>query len=188
MSRVKRLGLLLGAVVALTAAALLVSWAGLPERSAYTGQILPDEGWVAPEIGAAAPPFERLTLTDQNLNLRHLRGKPVIINFWATWCGPCVAEMPALQAVYDRYEAEGLRIIAVNMGESRQTVQDWVTEMGLTFDIVLDENGAVTRLYWLRVQPTTFIISPEGIITAIFYGQTTEQAVTDALIPFLYRE
>lgn len=170
------------AVVCFAAALVLVVTAGLPERAAYSGQILPNGQVIAPEIGAFAPSWSAPTL-DGSIDLSALRGTPVVINFWATWCVPCAVEMPELQAFHEAHPAA--RVLAVNLGESRRLIVDWVTQLGLTFDIVLDTDQSIASLYRLRGQPSTYVVSPGGVITSIFYGPTTRQALEGALEPFL---
>lgn len=174
--------LLLGALASLAIAVVLLLAAGLPQRAAYSGEILANGQIVAPEIGANAPTFFAPTLGG-SVDLPQLRGTPVVINFWATWCVPCRVEMPELQALHEAQP--DVRVLAVNLGEPLDLIVDWVTHFGLTFDIVLDAEQTIAANYRLRGQPSTYIVSPEGTITAIFYGPTTQQALEAALEPFL---
>jgi thiol-disulfide isomerase/thioredoxin len=176
-----RLWLGAGALACFAAAFAVLLAAGLPSRASYSGQILPDGQAVAPEISAFAPPFRALTL-DGEISLTTLRGAPVVVNFWATWCVPCRVEMPELQAFHEAYPA--IPIVAVNLGESREQIVDWGTRLGLTFDLALDADGSIASLYRLRGQPSTYIVSPSGVITAIFYGPTTRQQLEAALAPY----
>lgn len=168
----------------LTAGWLFIE-AGLPQRATYTGQISENGLTIAPELNSIAPNFEQPTLTGASISLESLRGSPVVVNFWATWCEPCQVEMPDLQAVYAEYQADGLRILAVNLGEPSPLVSEWVRSFGLTFDILLDARQSVAALYYLRGQPSTYIISPQGIITDIFYGPVSAGALRAALAPYL---
>jgi thiol-disulfide isomerase/thioredoxin len=177
-----RLWLGAGALACFAAALVLLLAAGLPSRAAYSGQISPAGQLVAPEIGAFAPPWRAPTLTS-TVDLQALRGAPVVINFWATWCVPCRVEMPELQAFHEAQPA--VPIVAVNLGESRELIVDWVSRLGLTFDIALDADGSIASLYRLRGQPSTYVVSPGGVITAIFYGPTTRQSLEAALAPFI---
>jgi peroxiredoxin len=181
----RRVALLLGATILISMAAALVITAGLPSRAAYTGWIIDGGRLVAPEINALAPPFELPSLDESLVELARLRGAPVVINFWATWCAPCRVEMPELQQVYETHQATGLRILAVNLGEPAPVVQEWVDTMGLTFDILLDGDQAVSMLYRVRVQPSTFIISPQGNIVQIFHGPVTVGQLEAVLTPWL---
>ena len=181
----RRIALLAGSFVCLLAALALVAFAGLPSRADYSGFRLPGEHAFAPEIDALAPPFSGLTPDGATVNLLALRGAPVLINFWATWCAPCKAEMPAIEAVYARYRDQGLRVLAVNLGEPASAAAQWTSDLGLNVDVVLDPNGAIASLYRLRGQPSTYVVAPTGVITQIFYGPTTEAALESALQPFL---
>jgi peroxiredoxin len=166
------------AVVVLIAAAVLLYQTGLPQRADYSGLVIDGLGVVAPEIGAFAPPFEQANLSGDTLALFDLRGESVVINFWATWCPPCIVEMPALQDLHDE---TGVRIIGVNMGEEHAIAAAWIAENGITFDIVLDPQGQVSQTYRLRGQPSTYVVAPDGIITHIFYGTVAMAALQDAL-------
>lgn len=170
-------------VLTLLAVALLVT-SGLPQREHFTGELVAGE-WVAPEINALAPPIVNTTLAGEDINLQNLQGKLIIINFWATWCVPCRVEMPLLQSFFERYHEQGLEVIAVNMGENQLTVQDWITDFGYTFTVILDEDQSLFNRYQIRGQPSTFIVSPQGIITDIFYGPISERGLDNALQPFL---
>jgi peroxiredoxin len=184
MIGLKRSALLIGAVACWVTAFLIVVQTGLPERADYTGYLEAGQR-VAPELNAIAPPFTLPALAGDNVRLADLRGRVVIINFWATWCEPCEFEIPELQAVYQRYKARGLRLLAVNLGESRPAVQQWVDTLGLTFDVLLDERQQVAAQYQLRGQPSTYIISPEGMITQIIYGPVSRETLEAAIAPFL---
>jgi peroxiredoxin len=151
---------------------------GLPDRADYSGQMIAGLGRVAPEIGEIAPPIEQPTLSGETLNLLNLRGESVVVNFWATWCLPCIVEMPALQALHDE---SGVQVIGVNIAESRSVVEQWIAENGITFDIVLDPQGQVSGQYRLRGQPSTYVVAPNGIITHIFYGAVSMDALRNAL-------
>jgi peroxiredoxin len=180
----RRMALLFGAIICLSTALVLVAQAGLPTRAEYTGILTADGQEIAPELNAFAPPFALQTINGSTLNLNSLRGLPVLINFWATWCEPCKVEMPSLQAIYDTYKDRGLRIVAVNLGEAPDTVRTWVQQMNLTFDVVLDPTAKIATLYQLRGQPSTYVVSPGGIISQIFFGPTTESALETALAPY----
>jgi thiol-disulfide isomerase/thioredoxin len=176
-----RLTLSISALVCFGIAVALLITAGLPNRAAYTGQILSNGQAIAPEIGAFAPPIRAQTL-DGTVDLAALRGTPAIVNFWATWCVPCRVEMPELQAFHQMHP--DARVLAVNLGESRRLIVDWVRQFGLTFDVVLDADQSIATLYHLRGQPSTYIVAPDGMITSIFYGPTTRQTLESALAAF----
>ncbi len=168
-----------GACIALMLAAWLVVSAGLPQRADYTGETITSLGRVAPEIGSLAPPFSARTLGGDTANLMALRGKSVVINFWATWCVPCRTEMPELQALH---ETNGVPVLAVNLAEPETAVQRWADEFELSLTLVLDPDRHIAEAYHLRGQPSTYVVAPDGIITHIFYGATTEDTLNAALL------
>jgi peroxiredoxin len=118
----------------------------------------------APVVGATAPSFALATLDGQRVDLRALRGTPLVLNFWATWCEPCRTEMPLLQSRYEAGRSAGLRILAINFDEPEPQVRSFVDELGLTFDILLDPGAYVQDLYRVRGYPTTFFVDARGVI------------------------
>lgn len=160
--------------------------AGLPNRAEYTGSHIENIGYVAPEIDSIAPPFTLSTLEFDPLSVDDLDDTVVIINFWATWCVPCRAEMPELQDLYDAYD-DKIRILGVNLGESPQSVAQWIEEFDLTFDILLDPLQSVAQLYQIRGQPSTYVLDKHHVIRAIYYGpvqmEQLEHDVTQLLDP-----
>ncbi len=125
-----------------------------------------------PEIGNLAPDFQLDNLDGQPVALSDFRGKPVLVNFWASWCPPCRAEMPFIQDTFaDRKWAdEGLVVIAIDIGESPSTVREFVKNYGLTFPVLLDVTRDVSLEYYVRGIPTTFLIDRDGIIREIKIG------------------
>lgn len=172
-----------GAALCVLGALTVLLAAGLPERADSSAVEIEGLSF-APEPGQLAPPFSAQTPNGETVSLLAPRGKPVILNFWATWCGPCAAEMPELQRVYDVY-GDQVALVGVNTGESAQVVDAWAQARGLTFPLVLDEAREIAALYQLRGQPTTFLISPEGRIVDIIYGPTTFEGLSLALTSFL---
>jgi len=142
---------------------------GLPNREDYTGSFVETIGYVAPEINNIAPPFTLSTNSFEQLTLHDLSESVIIVNFWATWCVPCRAEMPELQDLYQTYEHK-IRILGVNLGESPQSVAQWINEYDLTFDILLDPLQSVAQLYQIRGQPSTYVLDRHHVIHAIYYG------------------
>ena len=165
-------------MVCFAGAIALIVWGGLPERAEFTAFAISEAGIVAPETGAIAPPIEATTLDGTPIRLDALRGEVVIVNFWATWCGPCRFEMPELQRLYETQD--NVRIIAVNLQEDEAEVQRWADAFGLTYPIVIDE-GAIARRYAFRDPPTTFVIAPDGVIARTIYGPVTMESL-EALV------
>jgi len=132
-----------------------------------------------PRAGFSAPDF---TLSDADgtpIHLADLRGQPVIVNLWASWCGPCRAEMPALQRVHEAYKDTGLVILAVNATnqDSETAALAFAYELGLTFPILFDIDGQVSRLYELRALPSTYFIRPDGTIEEVVIGGPMAEAL-----------
>lgn len=133
-----------------------------------------DGASAAPALGAPAPDFELETLSGGKLSLEDLRGKTVLLNFWATWCGPCRVEMPAIQSRFEQHHPE-LEVLAINFDEPANQVQAYVQELGLTFTVLLDPGGEVQRLYRIRGYPSTYIVDEDGIIRVQHIGLMTEE-------------
>ena len=102
--------------------------------------------------------------------LNDLKGKVVFLNFWATWCGPCRAEMPSMEALHNSYREKGLEILAVNSGENQAQVLAFMTGNQLSFPVALDMDGKVSMAYGIQAIPTSFLIDREGKIIARLVG------------------
>ena len=121
-------------------------------------------------IGNPAPDFSLPSLNGQRIGLQGFSGKPVILNFWATWCAPCKDEMPLLEAISKKY-GSGLAVIAINEGDSLSAVKEFVAKENLDLQILLDEESEVGDLYKLSGYPTSVFIDGKGIIQAIYLGE-----------------
>ena len=133
----------------------------------------------APQKGFLAPTFTLETLEGKSVTLSDLRGKMVLLNFWATWCPPCRAEMPAFQEAYADYVEKDFVIIAVNATaqDSPEAVAEFIAEFGLSFPIMLDRTGEVNRLYQVQSLPTSFFIDKDGVIQEVVVGGLAEAMV-----------
>jgi len=134
---------------------------------------LPDEEERSVELGSYAPDFTLVSLDGESVTLSELRGSTVVLNFWASWCAPCRYEMPLLQATYEAYGADGLVVLAVNMGEERRRVEGFVEDMVATFPVFGDEETRVGSLYRVRGAPTTYFIDRDGVVRQRYVGQLT---------------
>ena len=128
----------------------------------------------SPVIGSPASDFELINLVGDRIRLSELRGTVVLINFWATWCGPCRLEMPGIQERFERYHPE-LAILAVDFDEPADDVQKFVDELGLTFEVLLDPGAKVQDLYRVRGYPTTYLVDTVGIVQVHHIGLMTEE-------------
>ena len=138
------------------------------------------------EVGEPVPDFRLETPDGGELRLSDFRGQAVVLNFWATWCAPCRAEMPDLQAVHDEHAATGdLTVVGIDLQESSGSVLSFAEELELTFPLALDRNGDVVERYGLIGLPGTFFIDAEGILRARVLGQLSgdllPNGVADAL-------
>ena len=118
-----------------------------------------------------APDFTLNALDGAPLTLSSLRGQAVVLNFWATWCPPCQAEMPELQAAHQRYGESGLVVLGVNQAEAPDVVQSFLETRGLDFPVVLDSRGIASQLYQVNSLPSTFFIDRSGVIRGVVIGQ-----------------
>lgn len=140
---------------------------------------------VGADVGQQAPNFEIVTDAGETQQLSDLRGDAVLLNFWATWCGPCRVEMPEFERVEQQRGDDGLTVLAVNNRETAQKVRAFRDEIGVTFPFALDETGAIQTLYGVREYPTTLLIDRDGIVLARHVGPLTadqlERLVQSAL-------
>jgi peroxiredoxin len=133
----------------------------------------------APRPGFLAPDFSLPTGLGEVITLSGLRGRPILINIWASWCRPCRAEMPAIQEVYAAYQKQGFVVLGVNatQQDSQAAALAFAQEMGLSFPILLDQEGEVTRLYETRAFPTSFFIDEQGIVREVVVGGPMAEAL-----------
>ncbi|MFC2013832.1 peroxiredoxin family protein [Chloroflexota bacterium] len=127
---------------------------------------------VGPQVGKFAPDFTFKDPDGKSVSLSGLRGRPVMLNFWKTWCGPCKYEMPLIQDLaYDKERAEaGLILLTVNSGESADTVLKFMKKNGFSFPVLLDIKKVIMWSYNVRNIPTTFFIGRDGIISLVKVG------------------
>jgi cytochrome c biogenesis protein CcmG, thiol:disulfide interchange protein DsbE len=144
----------------------------------------------APQQGFVAPGLTLDTLDGKKVSLSDLRGKVILINFWASWCPPCKAEMQAIQHTYEAYREQGLVVLAVNTtyqddaGAARQFAQ----AEGLTFPLLADQSGDIFRLYQVRALPTSFFVDRQGKIQSVVIGGPMAEALIRSRIETLLKE
>ena len=149
---------------------------------ALAPQLNPTGKAAAAQEGRAAPDFRLRSVDGIDLQLSDLRGDFVLLNFWATWCGPCRDETPDLQALFQTARREtaqgGLIVVGVNQQEEPDTVRAFTSEFGVTYPVVLDRAGEVSEAYRVgRGLPMTFLVNPAGVIERIYYGRITSDAL-----------
>ena len=128
-------------------------------------------------VGQLAPSFSADTSDGKTLTLDELRGTPVALNFWATWCAPCRAEMPELQSAVTRYADQGLVVLGIDASESAEQVEAYMDDLALTFPSVIDPDGSIAILYGVYAFPTTIWLDAEGIVRIRHLGALTKDDI-----------
>ena len=131
--------------------------------------------------GKAAPDFALKGLDDKTVKLSDLKGSVVVVDFWATWCGPCVQSLPHLDKLYKDKAADGLKVLAVNLKEEQDHVQDFVTKKGWKLPVILDSDGNVAEAYKASGIPETVVIGKDGKIKKIFVGSGNEKGIAEVV-------
>ncbi|HSG96808.1 MAG TPA: TlpA disulfide reductase family protein [Woeseiaceae bacterium] len=120
--------------------------------------------------GQAAPDFALKSSTGDNLRLSEYRGDVVMVNFWATWCGPCRQEMPLLDQLYSRYQRVGFSLLGVNIDDDSRRAMQMVEELGVNFPVLFDARKEVSKLYEVEAMPVTVIIDRQGTVRYVHHG------------------
>ncbi|MBI3961263.1 MAG: TlpA family protein disulfide reductase [Deinococcus sp.] len=128
-------------------------------------------------VGQRALNFTLQTADGRTVSLADYRGRPVLVNFWGTWCTVCREEFPVFEQVYRRYRDQGFEILTVNIGESAAAVRQYAQDMGLSMPMLLDSDRAITQAYRVFGTPTNIIIDKNGIITDRMTRGLEEQAL-----------
>ncbi len=161
--------------VALLVAGPVWLWVSRVPAEAQTVNLNPD-----PAVGRPAPDFALTTLDGKGFRLSDLRGKPVVINFWATWCAPCRSEMPSLQTAATRFD-DAVVVVGVDQGEDARTVQAFVDELGVTFPIPLDKEMVASERYNVKGLPTTYFVDAEGVIRHLWVGEMNSVILAEGI-------
>ncbi len=120
--------------------------------------------------GQVAPDFALKSSSGDNLRLSEYRGDVVMVNFWATWCGPCRQEMPLLDELYSRYERVGFSLLGVNIDDDSRKAMSMVSELGVSFPVLFDARKEVSKLYEVEAMPVTVLIDREGTVRYVHHG------------------
>lgn len=133
---------------------------------------LPQAGELASYNGAVLPDFTLFDLQDNKHTLSSYRGNVVMVNFWATYCGPCIKEMPSLQRLKQKMAGKPFTILAVDMAEEKRDVQAFLTQhqIKIDFPVLLNPEGKVVEEWMITAVPTTFVIDPKGTIRYALFG------------------
>ena len=136
---------------------------------------------------APAPDFTLHSMAGANLRLQEQRGQVVMLNFWASWCGPCRVEMPRLNRLYQKYHASGFQLLGVNVDDDVRNAAGVSSQLGLQFPVLLDTEKRVSRLYDLSTMPSTVLIDRDGRVRYVHLGykdgyeQTYEDQIRELL-------
>ena len=120
--------------------------------------------------GQPAPDFALKSSTGENMRLSEYRGDVVMINFWATWCGPCRQEMPLLDELYSRYQRVGFNLLGVNIDDDSGRAMDMIEDLGVNFPVLFDARKEVSELYDVSAMPVTVIVDREGTVRYVHHG------------------
>ncbi|WP_438348063.1 redoxin domain-containing protein [Paenibacillus sp. FA6] len=127
------------------------------------------------EVGAVAPDFVATNMEGQQVRLSEYRGKVVLINFWASWCIPCIREMPLIHSVFQSQDKD-VETLFINVGDTKGTVNEFMNDQQFTFPVIIDITGKVSGLYGITGLPATFIIDKSGTFNRVIVGEVTDNA------------
>lgn len=153
---------------------------GVALTAAVFGLALARQNQTQPETGAA-PDFTITTFEGQEITLSDLRGQVVILNFWASWCGPCRIEAPDLQRVYERYKDRGVEMIGIAYVDTEAKSLAFIAEFGLTYPNGPDLGTRISDRYNLQGVPETFVIDQNGDVAEFIYATTNERQLSEIL-------
>ena len=122
------------------------------------------------KLQSSAPDFTLKSLNGGNLRLEEYRGQVVLINFWASWCGPCRQEMPVLDRLHQRYEDTGFAVLGVNVEGEERPARELVEKTNVTFPVVIDDGQKVSELYDLKAMPSTVVVDRDGVVRYVHRG------------------
>tara|TARA_Y100000588_G_C14024944_1_gene825966 strand:- start:384 stop:932 length:549 start_codon:yes stop_codon:yes gene_type:complete len=170
------------AIVIVLVIASFFGWWELTSHSPTNSVLDAGESSLKIKVGEQVPNFRLETPDDSELQLSDFVGRAVVLNFWATWCSPCRAEMPALQQIANGYgPSRELVVVGINMMESPEVVKSYTKELGLSFPMALDRKGVLAARYGLIGLPATFFIDADGILQAQALGQLHGELLQDGI-------
>ena len=135
-----------------------------------------------------APPFARSSLQNERVDLAALRGRVVLLNFWATWCGPCQVEMPRFVQWQEKYKAEGLSVVGVSMDDDSEPVKSFMNKRKLNYPIVMGDEKLGLAYGGVLGLPVTYLIDRKGLIRARYQGATNLDAMETAIRRLLQKQ
>lgn len=142
-------------------------------------------GLYPPRVGQPMPDLTLSDLSGKLVRLSDFAGQPVLINAWATWCPPCRAEMPLLNAYYLQHKADGFVILAVNAGETQSQVSQFISQAGFSFPVLLDADSAALSRLGVFSFPTSILVGRDGMVKKIHVGLITSETMQTEIAPLL---
>lgn len=149
---------------------LILFFATTFELSFAHGDAWKEMGVIKPKVASEVTDFALLNLNGKEVEISSFRNKVVLLNFWATWCGPCKKEMPAMEKLYGKYKERGFVILGIDYMEKKDKAINFMKKMNLTFPILLDPKGSVAKLFNVYAIPSSFLIDKKGRVRGIAYG------------------
>jgi cytochrome c biogenesis protein CcmG, thiol:disulfide interchange protein DsbE len=138
-----------------------------------------------PLLDAPAPNIALRDIDGHEIRLSDYRGRPVIVNFWASWCIPCREEFPLLKEARKRYAAQGLEILGVVFDDDPETARAYMARAGAAWPALVDADGAIAAAYLVNVPPLSFFVDPTGIVRSIAYGPPPSGSIDDRIAAIL---
>ncbi|MGH2531451.1 MAG: TlpA family protein disulfide reductase [Thermomicrobiales bacterium] len=178
---------LLAAILVAVALGVARPWQENDPDLGIVAQVAPDDVdgvETAPAAGSLAPNFRLETIDGEVVRLSDLRGTPIFLNFWATWCFSCVTEMPAMQRLADEY-GDQLLIVGVNVGEEAGDARTFAGNFDIRYTLLLDAEMDVTRAYEVRAMPTSLFIDADGVVQSVHFGVLTPPQMKERIAPLL---
>lgn len=139
-------------------------------RGAAVAGALAMTSMVASSTASMAPTFTLPSRSGDNVSLTQLKGKVVMLNFWASWCGPCRQEMPLLDQMHKRYSALGFTLVGVNVDQNSKDAEDWLSKTPVSFPVLFDRESKVSKLYDVSAMPSTVFIDRQGNVRYLHRG------------------
>ena len=128
-------------------------------------------------LGEPAPPFALQGLDGTEVSLASLQGKVVVLNFWASWCGPCRKEMPDFQEAWEEHQDQGVVFVGIAVADTESDASRFAQQVGVTYPLALDATNEVARAYRLRAVPSTYFIDREGMLATTLHGLANQGAL-----------
>jgi peroxiredoxin len=136
-------------------------------------------------VGKPLGDFNLKDINGQSVHLSDYKGKTVLVNAWATWCPPCKAEMPDLNAYYQAHQADGFMLLAINAGDPASDAAAFASQKGLAFPVLLDPNTSYLNSLGIHSFPTSILVGTDGFVKTIHVGMFTPQALEAEITPYL---